>query len=37
MNEATLEPSPGFAAVEDVLEVLIERLSKAALQLARAA
>lgn len=37
MNEATLEPSPDFAAVEDVLEVLIERLSKAALQLARAA
>ena len=37
MNEATLEPSPGFAAVEDVLKVLIERLSKAALQLARAA
>lgn len=37
MNEATLEPSAGFAAVEDVLKVLIERLSKAALQLARAA
>ncbi|HEX6119316.1 MAG TPA: N-formylglutamate amidohydrolase [Dongiaceae bacterium] len=37
MNEATLEPSPGFSAVEDVLKALIERLSHAALQLARAA
>ncbi|HET6619763.1 MAG TPA: N-formylglutamate amidohydrolase [Dongiaceae bacterium] len=36
MNEATLEPSPGFGAVADVLTALIERLSKAALQLARA-
>jgi N-formylglutamate amidohydrolase len=37
MNEATLEPTQGFAAVQDVLKTLIERLSSAALQLARAA
>ncbi len=37
MNETTLEPAQGFAAVQDVLKALIERLSSAALQLARAA
>lgn len=37
MNEATLEPAQGFASVQDVLKTLIERLSSAALQLARAA
>jgi N-formylglutamate amidohydrolase len=37
MNETTLEPTPGFAAVQDVLKLLIERLSGAALRLARAA
>lgn len=37
MNETTLQPSHGFAAVQDILKVLIERLSGAALQLARAA
>jgi len=37
MNEATLEPTPGFAAVQEVLKILIERLSSAALQLAQAA
>jgi N-formylglutamate amidohydrolase len=37
MNEATLEPTQGFAVVQDALKMLIERLSSAALQLARAA
>lgn len=37
MNEATLEPGQGFAAVQDVMRILIERLSEAALRLARAA
>jgi N-formylglutamate amidohydrolase len=37
MNEMKLEPTPGFAAVRDVLRTLIERLSKAAQQLAKAA
>jgi N-formylglutamate amidohydrolase len=37
MNEASLEPTPGFATVQDGLKILIERLSKAAVQLARAA
>jgi N-formylglutamate amidohydrolase len=37
MNETTLEPTQGFAAVQDVLKILIERLSSAALQLAKAA
>jgi len=36
MNEANLEPTPGFAAVQDVLKSLIERLSGAARQLAQA-
>jgi N-formylglutamate amidohydrolase len=37
MNEATLEPAQGFAAVQDILKTLIERLSSAALRLANAA
>ena len=37
MNETTLQPMHGFAAVQDILKVLIERLSGAALQLAKAA
>jgi N-formylglutamate amidohydrolase len=37
MNETSLEPTPGFAAVQDVLKQLIDRLSGAALQLAKAA
>jgi N-formylglutamate amidohydrolase len=37
MNEANLEPTQGFAAVQDRLNGLIERLSGAALQLAQAA
>lgn len=37
MNEANLEPAPGFAAVQDSLQALIERLSAAAQQLARTA
>ena len=37
MNEAILEPAQGFATVQEVLKVLIERLSAAALQLAQAA
>lgn len=37
MNEASLEPSHGFASVQNVLQSLIERLSNAALQLAKAA
>ncbi|MGH6891584.1 MAG: N-formylglutamate amidohydrolase [Dongiaceae bacterium] len=37
MNETTLEPAQGFAAVQDVMKTLIERLSNAALQLAQAA
>jgi N-formylglutamate amidohydrolase len=37
MNEASFEPVHGFAAVQDVLMKLIERLSSAALQLAKAA
>jgi N-formylglutamate amidohydrolase len=37
MNETNLEPTHGFAAVQDVMKRLIERLSSAALQLAKAA
>jgi N-formylglutamate deformylase len=37
MNETTLEPTAAFAAVQDVLKLLIERLSGVALQLAKAA
>jgi N-formylglutamate amidohydrolase len=37
MNEATLEPMPTFAAVQDVMKILIERLSSAALRLSQAA
>ena len=37
MNETTLEPTAGFAAVQDVLKLLIERLSSAALALVKAA
>jgi N-formylglutamate amidohydrolase len=37
MNEAKLEPTPGFVVVQDILKTLIERLSSAALQLAQAA
>jgi N-formylglutamate amidohydrolase len=37
MNEASLEPLQAFAAVQDVLHGLIERLSSAALRLAQAA
>jgi N-formylglutamate amidohydrolase len=37
MNEANLEPTPGFAVIQDVLKTLIERLSGAARQLARVA
>jgi len=37
MNETSLEPMAGFAAVQEVLKNLIERLSGAALQLAQAA
>lgn len=37
MNEATLEPLQAFAGVQDALGGLIERLSSAALRLARAA
>ena len=37
MNETTLEPSTGFATVQEALKGLIERLSAAALQLAQAA
>lgn len=37
MNETTLEPTAGFAAVQDVLKLLIERLSSTALQLVKAA
>lgn len=37
MNEATLEPAQGFGAVQGVLRALIDTLSNAALQLARAA
>lgn len=37
MNEATLEPAPGFGTVQGVLKALIDTLSSAALQLARAA
>jgi N-formylglutamate amidohydrolase len=35
MNEMTLEPSKSFAAVQDIMKMLIERLSSAALQLAK--
>jgi N-formylglutamate amidohydrolase len=37
MSEATLEPTQGFAAVQETLNILIERMSSAALQLAQAA
>jgi N-formylglutamate amidohydrolase len=37
MNETSLEPTQGFDAVRDVLKTLLERLSGAALQLAKAA
>ena len=37
MNETTLEPTSSFTAVQDVLKLLIERLSSAALQLVKAA
>ncbi len=37
MNETTLEPTQGFAAVQNIFRILIERLSGAALQLAKAA
>lgn len=37
MNETTLEPTQSFAAVQDILKTLIERLTAAALQLAKAA
>ncbi len=37
MNEQTLQPAQGFAAVRDVLQGLIKRLSSAALRLAQAA
>jgi N-formylglutamate amidohydrolase len=37
MNETNLEPIQGFAVVQGVLKKLIERLSRAALQLAKAA
>ncbi|WP_119301373.1 N-formylglutamate amidohydrolase [Dongia deserti] len=37
MNETTLEPAKSFTAVQDVLKVLIERMSNTALQLAKTA
>ena len=37
MTETTLEPAKGFAAIQDVLKGLIERLSRLALQLTKAA
>ena len=37
MNEMSLEPIQSFAAVQDILKRLVERLSAAALQLAKAA
>jgi N-formylglutamate amidohydrolase len=37
MSEANLEPTQGFAVVQDILKTLIEQLSSVALQLAQAA
>jgi len=37
MDEATLEPGAGFAAIQDLMATLIQRLSDAARQLAKAA
>lgn len=37
MDEATLEPAAGFAAIRDLMATLIQRLSDAARQLAKAA
>jgi N-formylglutamate amidohydrolase len=37
MNETTLEPTAGFAVVQDVLRLLIERVGAAALRLVKAA